>query len=562
MMRKFLKRYICAVLCALTVLTSLCACANKTDEAVESNIAFDTARDSDTAAAIGELTREALEGYTIVYPQFEDDIFEEIVRELTLAIKTKYGVELNTADDFVREGTKFVVKDKEILLGWTNREESKSVCEEIKKVGDYEIRLVGEKLVIAGMSKESMTDAVKKFIEIMESNGDEILFEQSQSVSFKVMYELETITLNGTDISEYTIVYQDNCEKLARSISELITERTGIALTLQSTIKSLPEGKNIYVGNTTAPKPYSKNDEDAYFIGVVNDDFYLYSEDIVGVNRAVNEFVEALNNTNGSVTVDAGRITYEDTSLKSMTFNVYWDTSDSTRVNNVITTIKKHMPDTFGVQEATGEWMNKLNDALKDDYAYVGVGRNGTGDINDEYCAVFYRKDKFKLVDSGTKWLSRTPDKVSKMEGAIYQRIFTYALLEDIQTKKQLVHINTHTDHVSPDEGGYQVRLEQVKVITAFIKANFADIPYIVSGDLNDPKTAPSISHLLASGMDDSADIALISDKEPTFKQTTIDFLLVSEGDFTVYEYDVETEKFNGSYPSDHRAVIIKYDLN
>ena len=220
------------------------------------------------------------------------------------------------------------------------------------------------------------------------------------------------------------------------------------------------------------------------------------------------------------------------------------------------------MPDTFGVQEATGEWMNKLNDALKDDYAYVGVGRNGTGDINDEYCAVFYRKDKFKLVDSGTKWLSRTPDKVSKMEGAIYQRIFTYALLEDIQTKKQLVHINTHTDHVSPDEGGYQVRLEQVKVITAFIKANFADIPYIVSGDLNDPKTAPSISHLLASGMDDSADIALISDKEPTFKQTTIDFLLVSEGDFTVYEYDVETEKFNGSYPSDHRAVIIKYDLN
>lgn len=562
MMRKFLKRYICAVLCALTVLTSLCACANKTDEAVESNIASDTARDSDTAAAIGELTREALEGYTIVYPQFEDDIFEEIVRELTLAIKTKYGVELNTADDFVREGTKFVVKDKEILLGWTNREESKSVCEEIKKVGDYEIRLVGEKLVIAGMSKESMTDAVKKFIEIMESNGDEILFEQSQSVSFKVMYELETITLNGTDISEYTIVYQDNCEKLARSISELITERTGIALTLQSTIKSLPEGKNIYVGNTTAPKPYSKNDEDAYFIGVVNDDFYLYSEDIVGVNRAVNEFVEALNNTNGSVTVDAGRITYEDTSLKSMTFNVYWDTSDSTRVNNVITTIKKHMPDTFGVQEATGEWMNKLNDALKDDYAYVGVGRNGTGDINDEYCAVFYRKDKFKLVDSGTKWLSRTPDKVSKMEGAIYQRIFTYALLEDIQTKKQLVHINTHTDHVSPDEGGYQVRLEQVKVITAFIKANFADIPYIVSGDLNDPKTAPSISHLLASGMDDSADIALISDKEPTFKQTTIDFLLVSEGDFTVYEYDVETEKFNGSYPSDHRAVIIKYDLN
>ena len=562
MMRKFKKRYICAVLCALTVLTSLCACANKTDEAVESNIAFDTARDSDTAAAIGELTREALEGYTIVYPQFEDDIFEEIVRELTLAIKTKYGVELNTADDFVREGTKFVVKDKEILLGWTNREESKSVCEEIKKVGDYEIRLVGEKLVIAGMSKESMTDAVKKFIEIMESNGDEILFEQSQSVSFKVMYELETITLNGTDISEYTIVYQDNCEKLARSISELITERTGIALTLQSTIKSLPEGKNIYVGNTTAPKPYSKNDEDAYFIGVVNDDFYLYSEDIVGVNRAVNEFVEALNNTNGSVTVDAGRITYEDTSLKSMTFNVYWDTSDSTRVNNVITTIKKHMPDTFGVQEATGEWMNKLNDALKDDYAYVGVGRNGTGDINDEYCAVFYRKDKFKLVDSGTKWLSRTPDKVSKMEGAIYQRIFTYALLEDIQTKKQLVHINTHTDHVSPDEGGYQVRLEQVKVITAFIKANFADIPYIVSGDLNDPKTAPSISHLLASGMDDSADIALISDKEPTFKQTTIDFLLVSEGDFTVYEYDVETEKFNGSYPSDHRAVIIKYDLN
>ena len=66
-------------------------------------------------------------------------------------------------------------------------------------------------------------------------------------------------------------------------------------------------------------------------------------------------------------------------------------------------------PDIFGTQEAV-IW--QLKDMLKrlPQYNYIGVARDD-GKESGEHSAIFYRKDKFKLLDSGNFWLSETPDK-------------------------------------------------------------------------------------------------------------------------------------------------------
>ncbi len=134
-----------------------------------------------------------------------------------------------------------------------------------------------------------------------------------------------------------------------------------------------------------------------------------------------------------------------------MSFNLRYcdDEEGSVKNRSVISKaiIEQYSPDSVGVQEATGEWMDILTSGLEN-YAYVGEHRDK--DVNSEYSAVFYLKSKFKLLDSGTIWLSDTPEeKYTKYEESICTRIATWVVLENKETGVNYAHINTHLDHIS-----------------------------------------------------------------------------------------------------------------
>ena len=116
------------------------------------------------------------------------------------------------------------------------------------------------------------------------------------------------------------------------------------------------------------------------------------------------------------------------------------------RVPDVVATVLKGMPDSMGVQEATPEWIDTLNEELGASYAYVGEGRDGGHD--GEYSAIFYLKDKYNVIDSGTFWLSETPEKVSFGWDAVCRRICTWAILENKESGERYIHMNSHFDHV------------------------------------------------------------------------------------------------------------------
>ena len=120
--------------------------------------------------------------------------------------------------------------------------------------------------------------------------------------------------------------------------------------------------------------------------------------------------------------------------MKVMSFNVLcsgkgqnWWGKRKPLVRDVI---RKYDPDTFGLQEAHYRWMNYLCKELKDTYDYVGVGRDN-GKRMGEFSPVFYKKDKYEVIETGNFWLSETPEKPGKGWDAACVRICSYAVLKD-----------------------------------------------------------------------------------------------------------------------------------
>jgi endonuclease/exonuclease/phosphatase family metal-dependent hydrolase len=97
-------------------------------------------------------------------------------------------------------------------------------------------------------------------------------------------------------------------------------------------------------------------------------------------------------------------------------FNVRYDNPDDAKRGNgwpqrapvIAGMIRFHNFDVLGTQEA---YRNQLDDLQKllPGYDHVGVGRDD-GRTKGEHAAIFFKKDKFRLLESGTFWLSETPD--------------------------------------------------------------------------------------------------------------------------------------------------------
>jgi endonuclease/exonuclease/phosphatase family metal-dependent hydrolase len=540
-----MKRILSLLLC-LSLFTTFFGCkADKTDEVPQ-----------ESEAERVEISVSELSEYVIIYSS--DDAGESLnnaVKDLADTINAQFNVNIEIRDDLIKKSSGFLERDTEIIIGETNRLDGKETLSEIKKANDYLIKIKDKKLIVGGITPEATENAVEKLISILSQRSDKF-FDSEDNVFVSGEYDLDNLTVDGTSISEFKIIFQSDPEykRTAELIRDFICQSTGYMLDIVAAGKNAPDGNNILVGNVGASAPERIDGENEYWLGSKNGSIYVYALTSPTLYEAATSLCNAISSSNGVLELSNGKHIASSANISTMSFNVYWDTSDQTRVNNVLSTIEKYSPDTFGVQEATPQWITLLAQKFGDEYAYVGQGRTSGG----EYNAIFYKKNKFTLVESGTKWMSGTPDvSGSKLDGSIYPRIFTYALLKIKNTDKQFIHVNTHPDHTD----NKTVRLEQVKVLTSFLSSKYKNIPTVLTGDFNDTSEAPSIQHILSSGFENSMQNAFVTESSHTFKQSVIDYAFISPNDFFVYEYDVVTDTYNGSYPSDHRPVIVRYKV-
>ena len=257
-------------------------------------------------------------------------------------------------------------------------------------------------------------------------------------------------------------------------------------------------------------------------------------------------------------------------SLKFISYNLRYDNPNDginrweLRKENIVDLIEKYDPDVFGTQEGLNHQVEYLNDHLSE-YNYLGVGRDN-GEEKGEYCAIFYKKDLYKVIDQSTFWLSKTPDKVSVGWDAVLERICTYTLLENKKTGKRFWVFNAHFDHV-----GKEAQQNSAQLIFDKIKEfNTGNYPCVLMGDLNLKPESKAI-RFLSTVMDDTYDLAGEKKSGPAgtfnaFKHEQpvtdrIDYIFVSKNDGKLKTFKIVDDKVDGRYPSDHLPVfaVIKF---
>jgi endonuclease/exonuclease/phosphatase family metal-dependent hydrolase len=134
----------------------------------------------------------------------------------------------------------------------------------------------------------------------------------------------------------------------------------------------------------------------------------------------------------------------------------------------------------------------------------VGVARDD-GATKGEYSPIFYRKKEFKLLDSGTFWLSETPDEVSYGWGAKHRRICTWGLFVDKKSKTKFYFLNLHMDHrvKAAQENG-------AKLVLDFVKTKCKKgVNVIITGDFNVTQESAVYDIFAKSGIfQDTYDVA------------------------------------------------------
>ncbi len=206
-----------------------------------------------------------------------------------------------------------------------------------------------------------------------------------------------------------------------------------------------------------------------------------------------------------------------------------------------------HDFDIFGTQEGLQHQLEDLTERLPY-YNYIGVGRDD-GKSKGEFAAIFYKTEKFELLDKGDFWLSQDTSKPNKGWDAVLPRICSWGKFLEKSTGFTFFFFNVHFDHV-----GIVARKESAKLILDKIKALAGNTPTLLTGDFNVDQN--SESYLVINNSDilkDAYDKALLKyGPEGTFNgfkinalsDSRIDHIFVTK-EFEVLKHGVLTDTYH-----------------
>ncbi|MFR3488040.1 MAG: endonuclease/exonuclease/phosphatase family protein [Alistipes ihumii] len=218
--------------------------------------------------------------------------------------------------------------------------------------------------------------------------------------------------------------------------------------------------------------------------------------------------------------------------------------------------------DVLGAQEAKPSQMSdRVRCPVSHRWVWAATGRPRIlGDL--------YRTDRLRVLDSGTFWLSETPDTVSKGWDAALNRICTWAKMKDRRTGRVFYFFNTHFDHV-----GREARLRSAELLAGRIRAVAGDkYPVLCTGDFNAHAESEPVA-VMKTVLRDAREASQTPAYGPPFSyagfpvqvpeklrnRTPIDYLFVN-GRVRVLTCGLLSDSDGRNHPSDHfplRAVIV-----
>ena len=259
-----------------------------------------------------------------------------------------------------------------------------------------------------------------------------------------------------------------------------------------------------------------------------------------------------------------------DLDLRVMSFNIrngnandgenHWNL----RKEFVYDVIREGAPDVLGVQEAVRFQLDVLNQHLPE-YAEVGVVSDRTRHTG-QYSAILYLQERFEARESGTFWLSDTPEIPSASWGNHHLRICTWVRLFDKQAAESFYVYNTHLD-----DGSQVSREKAAQLMMQHYHAQKVPGPLVLMGDLNVAEDNPVIGYLTGRDAVHGPGPGALVD---TFREihpeeqlvgtyngfegrasgARIDYIFVSP-EFRTLDAAIVRTRREGRYPSDHFPV-------
>ena len=229
------------------------------------------------------------------------------------------------------------------------------------------------------------------------------------------------------------------------------------------------------------------------------------------------------------------------------------------RYPHVKALIQFHDFDILGTQEAFKTQINDLLNAMLA-YSYYGLGRDD-GEGAGEHSAIFYKTEKFELLDKGDFWLSQTPEKPSLgWDATCCKRICSWVYLRIKKTKQTFYVFNAHYDHQ-----GAEARKQSSLLILEKIKQIAPNKPVVFMSDLNgnhesDPYKILVNSDILKDTFTQVEKPYVSTNTYNNFGKNlngiaVIDHVFTNDK-FTTSKWGVLTDSYQGKFPSDHFPVL------
>ena len=225
-----------------------------------------------------------------------DENATSISQYLFKQLKTKLGVNVRNAAD-TEDGT----DQYEILIGMTNREESKIAAQYLEsKTGarydDFVICTIGKKICIYSKNPEVLKTAAEYFVDnYAKADGVKggIAYTKGAEGNF------ENITVNGVNIGKFNFVrphYNSSwlTEVEMEKISQTVYEKTGYMLNINHDTLVDPQEYEIIVGDTSREGVEKITNYDEFKITVSGKKVYLNGGSAHATAMAVSEFAKLL----------------------------------------------------------------------------------------------------------------------------------------------------------------------------------------------------------------------------------------------------------------------------
>lgn len=160
--------------------------------------------------------------------------------------------------------------------------------------------------------------------------------------------------------------------------------------------------------------------------------------------------------------------------IRVATYNIQYDNSSdqdnkwTTRRDLLRQLLQSEKFDIFGAQEP---YLTQIKDIEPFLDGYTWVGENVIGDKTAQrrhYNPVFYRKDKFEVLDMGSFWYSETPSAPgSKGWDSYSPRMCNWVHFRIRANGREFYHFNSHFDHI-----GTTARAESAKLLVAKVRGD------------------------------------------------------------------------------------------